>query len=40
AELCESLSATHGEQAPLQAATWLKLWVNEGLLKLRATIHE
>ena len=33
AELCESLSATHGEQAPLQAATWLKLWVNDGLLR-------
>ena len=40
ADPCESLGATHGEQAPLQAATWLKLWVNEGLLKLRATIEE
>ncbi|UUY07469.1 DNA-binding domain-containing protein [Pseudomonas sp. J452] len=40
AELCELLGATHGEQAPLQAATWLKLWVDEGLLKRKATIHE
>lgn len=40
AELCESLSATHGEQAPLQAATWLKLWVNDGLLTRGQLLHE
>ncbi len=40
AKLCELLGATHGLQAPLQAATWLKLWVDEGLLKRKATIHE
>lgn len=32
AELCESLHPEHAEQAPLQAATWLKQWVSEGLL--------
>lgn len=32
AGLCESLFALHGEQAPLQAAIWLKQWVNDGLL--------
>ena len=32
AELCESLLTSHGEQAPLQAAIWLKQWVSDGLL--------
>lgn len=30
--MCESLLSTHGEQAPLQAATWLKSWINDDLL--------
>jgi len=32
ASMCESLLSTHGEQAPLQAATWLKSWINDDLL--------
>jgi hypothetical protein len=32
AELCESLFLEHAEQAPLQAATWLKQWVSDGVL--------
>lgn len=35
ASLCEDLLGTHGEQAALQAATWLKQWVGEGLLQRR-----
>ncbi|SFQ03260.1 DNA-binding domain-containing protein [Pseudomonas borbori] len=33
ASMCENLVGQHGEQAPLQAATWLKQWVGEGLLQ-------
>ena len=32
AELCEQL-AGQGEQAPLQAAGWLKQWLSDGLLQ-------
>ncbi|MCY1389269.1 hypothetical protein D3C76_857020 [compost metagenome] len=32
AELCLALSATHGVDAPLQAATWLKQWISDRLL--------
>jgi hypothetical protein len=32
AALCETLAASHGDQAALQAATWLKGWLTEGLL--------
>lgn len=32
AGLCESLLTQHGEQAPMQAAIWLKQWVSDGLL--------
>ena len=32
AELCAQLSE-YGEQAPLQAATWLRQWLNDGLLR-------
>lgn len=35
ASLCEDLLGKYGEQAPLQAATWLKHWVGEGLLQRR-----
>lgn len=34
AELCAEL-AHLGEQAPLQAATWLRQWLSDGLLQLR-----
>jgi hypothetical protein len=30
--LCESLLARYDEQAPMQAAVWLKQWVSDGLL--------
>jgi hypothetical protein len=32
-ELCERLAAEHGEAAALKAATWLKGWLLEGLLR-------
>ncbi|MCY1549664.1 hypothetical protein D9M68_858450 [compost metagenome] len=32
AGLCESLLARYDEQAPMQAAVWLKQWVSDGLL--------
>ncbi len=32
AALCETLTATYGDAAALQAATWLKGWLAEGLL--------
>jgi len=32
ASMCEYLVSTHGEQAPLQAATWLQSWISDGLL--------
>lgn len=35
-ELCAELAVTYGEGAPLQAATWLKQWVQDGLLERRA----
>ncbi len=34
-ELCEALVVTYGEGAPLQAVTWLKQWVQDGLLERR-----
>ena len=40
AELCELLLPEHAEQAPLQAATWLKQWVSEGLLMRVGGIEE
>ncbi len=36
AELCEQLAVTYAEGAPLQAVTWLKQWVQDGLLQRRA----
>jgi hypothetical protein len=35
AELCEQLAVTYVEGAPLQAVTWLKQWVQDGLLQRR-----
>ncbi len=35
-ELCGELAATHAEGAALQAVTWLKQWVEDGLLVRRA----
>ena len=35
-ELCAELAVTHGEGAPLQAVTWLKQWIQDGLLERRA----
>jgi hypothetical protein len=32
-ELCEALAVIYGEGAPLQAVTWLKQWVQDGLLE-------
>ncbi|WP_191489120.1 DNA-binding domain-containing protein [Pseudomonas sp. FEN] len=32
AELCVELADTFGEGAPLQAVSWLKQWVNDGLV--------
>lgn len=32
-ELCAALAVTYGEGAPLQAVTWLKQWVQDGLLE-------
>lgn len=34
-ELCAELAVTYAEGAPLQAVTWLKQWVQEGLLERR-----
>ncbi|MBN2991908.1 putative DNA-binding domain-containing protein [Pseudomonas cedrina subsp. fulgida] len=36
AELCAQLAVTYAEGAPLQAVTWLKQWIQEGLLERRA----
>lgn len=36
-ELCTELAVTYGEEAPLQAATWLKQWIQDGLLERRAS---
>ncbi|WP_455884250.1 HvfC/BufC family peptide modification chaperone [Pseudomonas spelaei] len=36
AELCAQLAVTYAEGAPLQAVTWLKQWLQEGLLQRRA----
>ncbi|MBC3254663.1 putative DNA-binding domain-containing protein [Pseudomonas paralactis] len=35
-ELCAELAVTYSEGASLQAATWLKQWIQDGLLELRA----
>ncbi len=35
-ELCGELAVTYQEGAPLQAVTWLKQWVQDGLLQRRA----
>lgn len=35
-ELCEHLAITYAEDAPLKAVTWLKQWIEEGLLERRA----
>ncbi|MCU1776709.1 putative DNA-binding domain-containing protein [Pseudomonas sp. HT11] len=35
-ELCTGLAVTYGEGAPLQAVTWLKQWIQDGLLEHRA----
>ena len=32
AELCAGLAVTYAEGAPLQAVTWLKQWVEDGLV--------
>lgn len=34
ADLCEQLASDLAEGAPLQAVTWLKSWIEEGLLQL------
>lgn len=36
-ELCGELAAIYAEGAPLQAVTWLKQWVQEGLLEGRVS---
>ncbi|MFO2465453.1 DNA-binding domain-containing protein [Pseudomonas sp. 15FMM2] len=36
-ELCAELAVTYQEGASLQAATWLKQWVQDGLLQRRAS---
>ncbi|BBP73832.1 DUF2063 domain-containing protein [Pseudomonas sp. Seg1] len=33
AELCTNSTVTYGKDAPLQAVTWLKQWVQDGLLE-------
>lgn len=33
AELCTELAVIYGEEAPLQAATWLKRWIHDGWLQ-------
>ena len=35
-ELCAELAVTYAEGAPLQAVTWLKQWIQDGLLERRA----
>ena len=35
AQLCLQLLEQHGEQAPAQAAGWLKQWISDGLLQRR-----
>ena len=35
AELCAELAVTYAEGAPLQAVTWLKQWVQDGLIERR-----
>ncbi|NWC96227.1 MULTISPECIES: DNA-binding domain-containing protein [unclassified Pseudomonas] len=35
-ELCAELAVTYQEGAPLQAVTWLKQWIQDGLLQRRA----
>jgi hypothetical protein len=35
-ELCAELVVTYQEGAPLQAVTWLKQWIQDGLLQRRA----
>ncbi|TFF07186.1 DUF2063 domain-containing protein [Pseudomonas sp. BCA14] len=35
-ELCAQLAVTYAEGAPLQAVTWMKQWVQDGLLERRA----
>ncbi|WP_242169620.1 MULTISPECIES: DNA-binding domain-containing protein [unclassified Pseudomonas] len=35
-ELCAELAVTTGEGASLQAVTWLKQWIQDGLLEFRA----
>lgn len=35
-ELCTELAVTYAEGAPLQAVTWLKQWVQDGMLERRA----
>ena len=35
-ELCAELAVTYAEGAPLQAVTWLKQWIQDGLLEHRA----
>jgi len=34
-ELCAQLAVTYGEGAPLQAVSWLKQWIQDGLLERR-----
>ncbi|OAE11083.1 DNA-binding domain-containing protein [Pseudomonas fluorescens] len=36
-ELCAELAVTYKEGAPLQAVTWLKQWIQDGLLEFRAS---
>ncbi|WP_347902834.1 DNA-binding domain-containing protein [Pseudomonas purpurea] len=40
AELCAELAVIYGEGAPLQAVTWLKQWVQDGLLARRESLGE
>ncbi|GLZ88007.1 hypothetical protein Pres01_40580 [Metapseudomonas resinovorans] len=35
-DLCAKLVDVSGEQAPLQAATWLRQWASQGLLLWRS----
>ena len=34
-ELCAQLAVSYGEGAPLQAVSWLKQWIQDGLLERR-----
>ncbi|MBV6751497.1 DNA-binding domain-containing protein [Pseudomonas chlororaphis] len=38
AQLCAELAGSLGEGAPLQAVSWLKQWVNDGLVAQRHTL--